>query len=128
MPPCAALEWLRIGCTLVTIATSPPARAASSAARIPARPAPRTRTSWSKITAAVPPMSGHGSLAIWGVLPQNRGHLFRAVDPAVGGGGPILVVREHEARRAHGVGRGRVDAGRRRAVGPQVARRFEQTA
>ena len=44
-PACAALEWLRMGCTFVTIATSAPARAASRAARMPAKPAPRTTTS-----------------------------------------------------------------------------------
>ena len=46
MPPCAAPEWLRTGWTLVTRATSAPASCAAMAARIPARPAPTTTTSW----------------------------------------------------------------------------------
>lgn len=51
MPPCAAPEWLRTGCIFETTATSgifPSAisrSAASTAARIPARPPPMTMTS-----------------------------------------------------------------------------------
>ena len=40
MPPWAAFEWLRTGCTLVTTATSAPPRTPSTAARRPASPAP----------------------------------------------------------------------------------------
>ena len=46
MPPWAAPEWLRTGWTFVTSATSAPASCAAMAARIPARPAPTTTTSW----------------------------------------------------------------------------------
>ena len=45
IPPSAAPEWLRVGWSLETIATSAPASCASIAARIPAQPAPTTRTS-----------------------------------------------------------------------------------
>src|SRR4051794_36003106 len=45
MPPSAAPEWLRVGCSFETIATSAPASWAAIAARIPAQPAPITRTS-----------------------------------------------------------------------------------
>ena len=45
MPPAAALECERTGWTLLMIATVAPARAAASAARWPARPAPMIRTS-----------------------------------------------------------------------------------
>src|SRR3954466_893831 len=45
MPPAAALECDRTGCTLLMIATVAPASAAASAARCPARPAPMMRTS-----------------------------------------------------------------------------------
>ena len=45
MPPSAEPECERVGCSLETIATSAPARLASIAARMPARPAPTTTTS-----------------------------------------------------------------------------------
>src|SRR5688500_7329143 len=45
MPPSAAPEWLRVGCSLETMATSAPASWASIAARMPAQPAPITSTS-----------------------------------------------------------------------------------
>src|SRR4051812_14435295 len=45
MPPSAAPEWLRVGCSFEMTATSAPASCASMAARIPAQPAPTTRTS-----------------------------------------------------------------------------------
>src|SRR5688500_8197752 len=45
MPPSAAPEWLRVGWSLETIATSAPASCASIAARMPAQPAPITSTS-----------------------------------------------------------------------------------
>src|SRR5829696_1643624 len=45
MPPSAAPEWLRVGWSLETIATSAPASWASMAARMPAQPAPITSTS-----------------------------------------------------------------------------------
>src|SRR2546421_12642486 len=45
MPPSAAPEWLRTGWILERRATSAPASCASMAARIPAQPAPTTRTS-----------------------------------------------------------------------------------
>ncbi len=46
MPPAAALECDRTGWTLLMIATVAPERAAASAARWPARPAPMINTSW----------------------------------------------------------------------------------
>ena len=45
MPPSAAPEWLRVGWSFETIATSAPASCAAMAARIPAQPAPMTSTS-----------------------------------------------------------------------------------
>src|SRR3979490_10633 len=45
MPPSAAPEWLRVGCSLEITATFAPASYASMAARMPAQPAPTTRTS-----------------------------------------------------------------------------------
>src|SRR4051794_41925203 len=45
MPPAAATECERTGWTLLMIATDAPASAAARAARWPARPAPRMRTS-----------------------------------------------------------------------------------
>ena len=45
MPPSAAPEWLRVGWSFETTATSAPASNASIAARMPAQPAPITRTS-----------------------------------------------------------------------------------
>src|ERR1700709_2643831 len=51
MPPAAATEGERTGCTLERIATEAPVRAAASAARWPARPAPMIRTSWEGIQA-----------------------------------------------------------------------------
>src|SRR5258707_4504813 len=45
MPPSAAPEWLRVGCSLEITATFARASYASMAARMPAQPAPTTRTS-----------------------------------------------------------------------------------
>src|SRR5260221_13374068 len=45
MPPSAAPEWLRVGCSLEMPPTFAPASYASMAARMPAQPAPTTRTS-----------------------------------------------------------------------------------
>src|ERR671930_2382799 len=50
MPPSAAPEWLRTGWIFEMSATSAPASCASMAARIPAQPAPTTRTSCSAST------------------------------------------------------------------------------
>src|SRR3954466_13759871 len=50
MPPSAAPECERVGWSFEIIATSAPASYASMAARIPAQPAPTTRTSCSPIT------------------------------------------------------------------------------
>src|SRR5437763_12566822 len=52
MPPSAAPEWLRVGWSFETIATSAPASCAAMAARMPAQPAPTTRTSCSPITSS----------------------------------------------------------------------------
>src|SRR4051794_38944330 len=52
MPPSAAPEWLRVGWSLEIIATSAPASCAAMAARMPAQPAPTTRTSCSPITSS----------------------------------------------------------------------------
>ena len=51
MPPSAAPEWLRVGWSFDTSATSTPASNASIAARIPAQPAPITSTSCEASTA-----------------------------------------------------------------------------
>src|SRR5580765_7869838 len=45
IPPSAAPEWLRVGCSFEMTATSAPVSEASIAARMPAQPAPTTRTS-----------------------------------------------------------------------------------
>src|SRR2546421_2831335 len=45
MPPSAAPEWLRVGWIFEISGTSAPASCASIAARMPAQPAPTTRTS-----------------------------------------------------------------------------------
>src|SRR3954470_21835250 len=53
MPPAAATECERTGWTLLMIATDAPASAAASAARCPARPAPRMRTSCAGMSTAL---------------------------------------------------------------------------
>src|SRR4029079_2790925 len=50
MPPSPAPACDRVGCSFEIIATSAPASNASMAARMPAQPAPTTRTSCSPIT------------------------------------------------------------------------------
>src|SRR3954449_6303144 len=50
MPPSAAPEWLRVGWIFETSATFAPTSKAAMAARMPAQPAPTTRTSCSPIT------------------------------------------------------------------------------
>ena len=52
MPPSAAPEWLRTGWIFEMTATSAPTSNASTAARIPARPAPTTTTSYFASTRA----------------------------------------------------------------------------
>src|ERR1700712_4911114 len=53
MPPAAATECERTGWTLLMIATDAPASAAANAARWPANPAPRMRTSCAGMYAAL---------------------------------------------------------------------------
>src|SRR3954447_880522 len=61
MPPAAATEWERTGWTLLRIATDAPASAAARAARCPARPAPRMRTSCAGMYGALRlEVGGHG--------------------------------------------------------------------
>src|SRR3954447_24946167 len=61
MPPAAATECERTGWTLLMIATDAPASAAARAARWPARPAPRMRTSCAGMYAALRlEVRGHG--------------------------------------------------------------------
>src|SRR5438105_610064 len=64
MPPSAAPEWLRVGWSFDTIATSAPASWASIAARIPAQPAPITRTSCVASTAEDATQSPHGNARV----------------------------------------------------------------
>src|SRR5690349_3325518 len=61
MPPSAAPEWLRVGWSFEMTATSAPASYASIAARIPAQPAPTTRTSW--VASTRPEASGTTGVA-----------------------------------------------------------------
>src|SRR3712207_3163609 len=61
MPPSAAPEWLRVGWSFEIIATSAPASCAAIAARIPAQPAPTTRTSCFASTAKDPTETPRGS-------------------------------------------------------------------
>src|SRR4051794_5305786 len=55
MPPSAAPEWLRVGCSFEMTPTFAPASCASIAARMPAQPAPTTRTSCVDSTARTLP-------------------------------------------------------------------------
>src|SRR6476619_1067181 len=61
MPPSAAPEWLRVGCSFEITPTFAPASYASIAARIPAQPAPTTRTSW--VASTRPEASGTTGVA-----------------------------------------------------------------
>ena len=63
MPPSAAPEWLRVGWSFETTATSAPASCASIAARMPAQPAPITSTSCAVSTAT--------TLAEWRVAARH---------------------------------------------------------
>src|SRR5579875_3570423 len=76
MPPCAAPEWLRTGCILLTMATSAPRSAASTAARMPAKPPPMTMTSC-LITETFP---GSGALLLY-TTPVWRGPTTLVVEP-----------------------------------------------
>src|SRR5688572_1435381 len=66
MPPSAAPEWLRVGWILERSATSAPASNASIAARMPAQPAPTTRTSCFAITCRTLPhgMAGERGMPV----------------------------------------------------------------
>src|SRR3954467_10723125 len=90
MPPAAATECERTGWTLLMIATDAPASAAARAARWPARPAPRMRTSCAGMYRALRlEVRGHGLYTAAG---------FR---PAYGGGAPgARTVSAIAARRA----------------------------
>src|SRR3712207_3899020 len=66
MPPAAATECERTGCTLLRMATDAPASAAARAARWPARPAPMMRTSCAGMVGES--IEGRRSLGVrWGV-------------------------------------------------------------
>src|SRR3954447_22102146 len=79
MPPAAATECERTGWTLLMIATDAPASAAASAARWPARPAPRMRTSCAGMYRALRlEVRGHGLYRADSLRPSCVG---RALDP-----------------------------------------------
>src|SRR5436190_4636734 len=93
MPPSAAPEWLRVGWIFETRATFAPASNASIAARIPAQPAPITRTSWAWSTTSEPTatlrLRARGNDVVAGVgeflevLSEHRGQSTRLL--VVGG-------------------------------------------
>src|SRR3954454_13809684 len=91
MPPAAATECDRTGCTLDRIATVAPASAAARAARWPARPAPMMRTSCSGIEAPSGGPTGPYTFALRGPLAPLSGRERR------GDRAPHLLER-HDAR------------------------------
>src|ERR1700730_5417106 len=104
MPPSAAPEWLRVGCSFEIIATSAPASNAAMAARMPAQPAPTTRTSCSPITSSDATSSREGLTA----EPRPGGRKFRGVEA-------LEVVPEHPGEFARlRVVYGRIAPGRTR--------------
>src|SRR5687768_15778444 len=72
MPPSAAPEWLRVGWSLETIATSAPASWASIAARMPAHPAPITSTSCFASTAGDAIRKAAGNAPLLPLFPWLR--------------------------------------------------------
>src|SRR5690348_15736257 len=82
MPPSAAPEWLRVGWSFEITATSAPASCASMAARIPAQPAPTTRTSWVALTGrdGIATTGGDGREALGRALAADR----REREPGLG--------------------------------------------
>src|SRR5258708_26710416 len=71
MPPSAAPEWLRVGWSFESSATSAPASNASIAARMPAQPAPTTSTSCAPSTAR----DANASLKCASALRSRREHV-----------------------------------------------------
>src|SRR4051812_49115527 len=115
MPPSAAPEWLRVGWSFEMTATSAPASYASIAARMPAQPAPTTRTSWvastraeASATAGVAAASGGNGLDD-PQRPVAAVDLLRAVDlgdaradePPPVEHGPASAPLRHEGPRPH---------------------------
>src|SRR5512144_2856975 len=94
MPPSAAPEWLRVGWSFEITATSAPASCASIAARMPAQPAPTTRTSCFAITCGDATESGAPAarLDLPGAAAQH-GHLGAVRRDA---GDVDLVAPDHE--------------------------------
>src|SRR5579885_2619464 len=80
MPPSAAPEWLRVGCSFEMTATSAPASCASMAARMPAQPAPTTRTSWVASTRSQASGTGGAAVASAGDRLENPERTVTAVE------------------------------------------------
>src|ERR1700712_2477666 len=80
MPPAAATECERTGWTLLMIATDAPASAAARAARWPASPAPRMRTSCAGIRCAALRLEvgGDGLYTARGLRPAYVGPMVGA--------------------------------------------------
>src|SRR5215210_6172186 len=96
MPPWAAFECERTGCVLEMTPTVAPPSAAASAARIPARPAPMTRTScWgmdvSGAAGRLRPASGKSTGP--SLRPHSEYAGAAAVDPSGEGGAGLASAR-----------------------------------
>src|SRR5277367_2343721 len=101
IPPAAATECERTGWTLLMIATLAPSRAAASAARWPARPAPMIRTSCAGMAVS----GGRGGAFATGTLysgrtqgPADLRQRHHALQDA------ILVDGDHRAQAAQSFG------------------------
>src|SRR6478609_5527051 len=81
MPPSAAPEWLRVGWSFEMTATSAPASYASIAARIPAQPAPTTRTSWVASTRAEASGTAWAAASSYGRRLHDPQRAVAAVEP-----------------------------------------------
>src|SRR4051812_11006280 len=98
MPPAAATEWERTGWTLLMMATLAPASAAASAARWPARPAPRIRTSCAGM-ALLPSYVRGGDL-------DSIARPSEALSDRAGGQRPAHAIERDHAAEAGGRGGG----------------------
>src|SRR3979490_1994308 len=117
MPPSAAPEWLRVGCSFEIIATSAPASKAAMAARMPAQPAPTTRTRCSPTTSADATSSREGlaseprpggrklrSVEALEVVPEHPGEFarLRVVHGWIAPGRTRIAERRHDPWDRHG--------------------------
>src|SRR4051812_2759979 len=93
MPPSAAPEWLRVGCSFEMTPTFAPASCASMAARMPAQPAPTTSTSCFASMSVQAIECNHSSVPIQplieGTSADQRASLVEIID----GLGPTEITR-----------------------------------